>query len=285
MNKRPDFIYIGTSKAGSTWLFDLLARHPDVYVAPTKGTYFFDHHFEKGWDWYLQHFSGSTNEKKIAEISHSYLYSKLACERLYQMDPKLKLMVCLRNPVLRAYSMYLDGVRNGKWSGTFEQRIEDTPEVFEQGKYAEYLEPYFQRFPREQIHVFFFDELQSNPAAFANDVLTALDVNSIELPAALQTKVMPAGVPRLQWACDVAKTMSRSFRNIGLNKIRGRVKRSRMIRNILYRPLDANEQNRISSETLLTLRERYRPSVERLDCQLGTDLIRQWGFVSECQVA
>jgi hypothetical protein len=43
MSPQPNFIYIGTSKAGSTWLFDILSRHPEVYITPTKGLYFFDH--------------------------------------------------------------------------------------------------------------------------------------------------------------------------------------------------------------------------------------------------
>lgn len=281
MNRNPNFIYIGTSKAGSTWLFDLLSRHPDVYMPPTKGTYFFDHHFAKGWDWYSQHFAAATTEKIVAEISHSYLYSKKACERIFRMDPEVKLMVCLRDPVNRAFSMYLDGVRNGKWQGTFEQRIDDTPEIFEHGQYSRYLEPYFQRFSRNQIHVAYFDELQSNPSTFAKNVFDALEIPAIHLSVALQSKVMPASVPRLQWACDFAKTMSQGFRRMGWKKIRGRVKRSRMIRNILYRPLKNSEQDRISSETLLTLRERYYPDVERLDQQLGTDLLTKWGFAGD----
>ena len=34
----PNFLYIGTSKAGSTWVYDLLNRHPDIYMAPGKAT-------------------------------------------------------------------------------------------------------------------------------------------------------------------------------------------------------------------------------------------------------
>ena len=35
----PNFLYIGTSKAGSTWIYNVLDHHPDVYMAPGKGLY------------------------------------------------------------------------------------------------------------------------------------------------------------------------------------------------------------------------------------------------------
>lgn len=55
----PDFLYIGTSKAGSTWLFNTMALHPEVFLASDKGLYYFDSQFSEGQDWYLEHFAGA----------------------------------------------------------------------------------------------------------------------------------------------------------------------------------------------------------------------------------
>ena len=39
---RPDFLYIGPDKSGSTWLYEVLRRHPEVFVPSVKDLYFFD---------------------------------------------------------------------------------------------------------------------------------------------------------------------------------------------------------------------------------------------------
>jgi len=61
----PNFLYIGTSKAGSTWIYDVLNRHPDIYMAPGKGLYFFSRHYERGLEWYASHFLGAASERII----------------------------------------------------------------------------------------------------------------------------------------------------------------------------------------------------------------------------
>jgi hypothetical protein len=38
----PDFIGIGAQKAGTTWLFEQLDRHPEVWMAPIKEMHYFD---------------------------------------------------------------------------------------------------------------------------------------------------------------------------------------------------------------------------------------------------
>jgi len=283
MNRHPDFIYIGTSKAGSTWLFDVLSRHPEVYMTPAKGLYFFDHHYDRGWKWYLDHFAEASTEKVVAEISHSYLYSEVACERIAKMNPDIKLMVCLRNPIDRAFSMYLDGVRNRKWSGTFKQRIKDTPEITEEGCYARYLGPYLERFSRDQIHIAMFDDLQQDPNLFAQRVFENLEILPMSLEKKMQTKVVPASLPRNQHLCRIAKSMSIYCRELGWKKLRGHVKRSRTIRNLLYRQLKDTEKKQISSDARQVLREQFQGDVEQLDNLLGTQLVERWGFATEYQ--
>lgn len=280
---QPNFIYIGTSKAGSTWLFDLLSRHPEVYMTPVKGLYFFDHHFDRGWSWYSEHFAEATTEKVIGEISHSYLYSQTACERIAAMNPNIKLMVCLRDPVDRAFSMYLDGIRNGKWTGTFQERCEDTREIVEEGCYATYLLPYLERFPREQIHVALFDELRQTPDQYAKRVFEALEISPLPLQPKQLTKVMPASLPRNQWLCNTAKRMSKTCQEFGWKKLRGRVKRSRLIRNLLYRQLDEAEKTQMAPDAREALKDRFQPEIERLDELLGTQLCERWGYTHQAK--
>lgn len=285
MSRKPNFIYIGTSKAGSTWLFDLLSRHPDIFMTPAKGLYFFDRHFENGWDWYLNDFSDASTQSIVGEISHSYLYSELACERIAEMNPNIKLMVCLREPIDRAFSMYLDGIRNGKWTGSFEQEWMDRREIFQEGLYAQHLERYLDRFPREQIHITLFDDLKRTPEGYADSVFDFLGITRLPFEPVLKQKVMPACVPRNDRIVRVSKSLSQTCRKLGWKKIRGRVKRSRWIRNLLYRPVQADQRAEVSEEMRRDLKQRYQSDVQRLDQRLGMGLCERWGYESSGEVA
>jgi hypothetical protein len=42
----PTFIYIGTPKAGSSWLFEAFNENPDIFVHPAKSGKKTSQHFE-----------------------------------------------------------------------------------------------------------------------------------------------------------------------------------------------------------------------------------------------
>lgn len=42
MRNRPDFIGIGMERAGTSWLFYMLASHPEIWVPPIKELHYFD---------------------------------------------------------------------------------------------------------------------------------------------------------------------------------------------------------------------------------------------------
>ena len=39
----PDFIGIGAQKAGTTWLYDMLAQNPSIWLPPLKEVHYFDY--------------------------------------------------------------------------------------------------------------------------------------------------------------------------------------------------------------------------------------------------
>ena len=43
-----DFIFLGPSKTASTWIYEAIRSHPDLFVPVTKDIYFFDKYFDKG---------------------------------------------------------------------------------------------------------------------------------------------------------------------------------------------------------------------------------------------
>jgi hypothetical protein len=274
----PNFLYIGTSKAGSTWIFNLLDRHPRAFVTGRKGLHFFNNHYEQGLEWYLSHFQSADHEVAIGEISHTYLFSASVPERVFALNPHMKLMACLREPTDRAFSEYLDLVKNGKFEGTFDEALARMPEIIENGRYGTYLAKYFDRFPREQIHVAIFDDLKADPRRFAQQIFEFLGLEEMELPPAALRPRMPAGVPRSKSLAMLAKKGSRLALRLGLVRLRGKVKVSTRIRNVLYRPYGEDDRPELPPEIAARLRAEYASEVAAVDALLGTDLAGRWGY-------
>lgn len=278
MSRLPDFLYLGPAKAGSTWIYDVLARHPEVFMAPGKGLYFFTSHYERGLDWYREQFRGAEGAIAVGEVSHTYLASPEACGRIATANPKMKLIVCLREPVERAFSDYLDGVKNGQIEGSFEEALERHPEILEGSRYARQLARYLERFPREQLHVAVFDDLSRDPDAFAAALFAFVGVPPRPLAPAQRSAMMPAGRPRSRALARLAKRASHAARALGLRKLRGRAKTSRLLRGALYRPFEASEKPRLSEFSQKRLRREFSDEMRALDALLGSRLCALWRY-------
>ena len=277
--RAPTFLYIGTSKAGSTWLFNALSIHPDVYLAASKGLYYFDSHFENGAAWYLRQFADAREQRAIGEISHSYLSSPQTPSRIAAVNRAMRLLVCLREPVDRAFSDYLDLVKNGQHQGTFEFALERFPRLVERGRYATHLDRYLEEFPREQLHVGLFDDLLDDAQTYADDVFRFLGVPQLELPTAALQRRMPAGVARSPAAAAAAKKASQLVRRLGLRRLRSRVKRSTLVRQSLYRSYETDRPT-VDPALATELRRTFSSEVHRLDKILGTPVSQRWGYRS-----
>ncbi len=184
----PDFIIGGAPRSGTTWLYWLLDRHPDVYMArpvtPEPKFFLVDRVYEKGLAYYAETWFAPAGPGRLAgEKSTDYLESAAAAERIVRDVPRVKLIFVLRNPIDRAYSNFLWTRMNGLETADFatalrleEQRERELPEslkfarpfsYFSRGLYADLLAPYFSRFPREQMLILKFDDLVADPAATA----------------------------------------------------------------------------------------------------------------------
>jgi hypothetical protein len=273
----PNFLYVGTSKSGSTWLFNALALHPDVYLAPSKGLYYFDQHFSKGAQWYASNFAGAAAESAVGEISHSYLSSEPAAERIAELNPDMRILACLREPADRAFSDYLDLVKNGQHDGSFETALERFPRLIDRGRYAAHLRRYFDHFPREQLHVSLYDDLSADAQTYADSIFGFLGIAALELPDSALQRRMPAGVPRSTLAASATKKASRLVLHLGLRRLRSTVKRSAVVRQTLYRPYK-DDKPTMAQDTAQDLRGVFAPDVLDLDVLLGREISRRWGY-------
>ena len=273
----PTFLYIGTSKAGSTWLFNALSVHPEVYLASNKGLYYFDQHFDKGEEWYLDQFANSGTCSATGEISHSYLSSPEAPGRIAALNPRMQLLVCLREPVDRAFSDYLDLIKNGQYDGSFEEALDRFPRLLDRGRYATHLRRYLATFPRDQMLVQLFDDLGADAQRYADEVFAFLGVSRIELPASELRRRMPAGRPRNPAVAQAAKAASQLAKRAGLRRMRSRVKRSVLLRQALYRPY-RDDRPTVDPQLAARLRASFAEEVLALDSLVGVPVSRRWGY-------
>ncbi len=108
----PDFVGVGCGRAGSTWWWSLIERHPQV-VANRLGQKELHYFLHFGWD--------GPNDEQIAiyreafakpagsisgDGSFNYLTHPLAIQHLAKAAPETRLIAILRNPIDRFSSTY-----------------------------------------------------------------------------------------------------------------------------------------------------------------------------------
>jgi hypothetical protein len=276
-DRLPNFLFLGPDKSGSTWLFDVLSRHPSVYLSPAKDVYFFDQEYHRGIAWYAKFFRPS-DEQIVGEICHNYLGSPVAPDRIRDsLGPSVKLMACLREPLERAYSDYLNLKRNGWQLGDFETALLERPNLIGSGLYYKPIRNYLERFGRDQMHVGVFDELRADPQAFLNRVTDWMRIERMALSASDSAPSRPAAAPRSQLVARMAKATAIQVRKSGHPEFVGRAKSNHLIRKLLTRDLPP-ERPSISARARRIVREAVRDDVHRLSAYLDHDFAGMWGY-------
>lgn len=274
----PNFIFIGPDKSGSSWLYEVLNAHPEVYVTPAKDIYFFDRYYVWGLDWYRERFRDRGEEKVICEVCHDYLFSPVAAERMSHDLHEVRLMVCLREPIDRAFSAYLYLRKFGWTDATFEEEIAANPSLLNRGRYFTHLKPYLERFGRDQILVSRFDDLMEDPRKFAGSVFRFLGVREMILPGALRHPRFPAGRARSVLVAKLAKSGAQVLRRLGKPRLVGILKSSAALQKLLFVPYSEQTKPTPEPETRRRLQAEFREEIEALDRALGTDFAGLWEY-------
>ncbi|NES05439.1 MAG: tetratricopeptide repeat protein [Okeania sp. SIO2F4] len=196
----PNFIIIGVHKGGTTSLYSYLTQHPQIIPPIKKEMDFWSWKFNESINWYLAHFPGIPEGKKLltGEASPSYFDHPNTARRIYQFFPKIKLLVLLRNPVDRAISQYYQWLRLNWENRSLEEAIESdlekltkAPEkvnywmkelnYLARGVYIEFFKEWMSLFPREQFLILKSEDFYENPEASMEKVLTFLDLPEYQL--------------------------------------------------------------------------------------------------------
>jgi hypothetical protein len=252
--RKPNFLFIGPDKTGSSWLYEVLRQHTACFVPPAKDIYFFDRYYERGWDWYAAHFADAGPDcKAVGELSHDYLFSPLAARRIADDLPEVKLITILREPADRAFSHYLYMIRSGRTRLPFERALQDFPEIVNNSSYGRHLTPYFELFGRDRLGVFYFDDLKQSPETLARRILAFLSLDWTDGIDCNQ-QVRAAAAPRSFALAGLAKQGANAARALGLANLVGTIKNSRVAQ-LLYKPYDQESRPRVELATAARLEE------------------------------
>lgn len=300
----PNFFIIGAAKSGTTALYDYLNQHPQIYMSPFKEPKFFALEGEKpefrglAAEWginrsqftdieaYRALFRDASSEKIIGEASTLYLYSRKAPERISHHVPDAKLVAVLRNPVERAYSAFLHMMRDSREPlhdfaqalGEEEARIADNwAPVYHykhRGFYYSQLQRYFDKFDRDQIRVYLYDDLKSDPAGMVRSIFGFLEVDESFVPD-VSAKHNVSGIPKsetvqaLYLLLRKPNPLRAALRPLLPASVRSRI-RSRALSSIRSR--NVVKAPRMSPEIRAELSWAYREDILKLQDLLRRDL-------------
>ena len=191
----PTFVIAGTQKAATTWLYECLVEHPQVSMSRTKELHFFcdadqcpKSTWTRGVDWYRTNFPGTRPDASVVgEASVDYMYYECAPERIHGLNPEMKVIFILRDPIDRAYSAYWMRRRARPSYPPFSEFVNSDSDVVRRGFYFEQIQRYRQYFPDDQLKVLIYEDIDGSAKSFLRDVFEFLEVDAAFSPdSALQ---------------------------------------------------------------------------------------------------
>lgn len=186
----PDFLIIGAMKSGTTTLYQYLYRHPRIFRCRPKEPQYFsrDAVFERGEQWYRALFAEAGSDQLCGEASTCYSRSPRysdAPARIKAANPQVKLIYLMRHPVERAFSHYQHEMRWRIFKKqpvlSFEEAIEQEPEIVDASYYMFQIERYLGHFDREQMLLLTLDEMRADCKAVLDRVQRFLGLTPIDL--------------------------------------------------------------------------------------------------------
>ena len=285
----PNFLIIGVQKAGTTSIYNYLQEHPQVFMSKVKETNF----LEKDWEnlppeqqnkngivtveKYAELFRDVKNEKAIGEASPNYLFHyESSAARIKKYVPEAKLIVVLRNPVERAYSDHLMHLRDAIGYRSLSEQIKHSSHksfILRKGFYYLPLKHYFEQFGREQIQVFFYEDLCNNPHSFMQEMYKFLEVDAKFTPNTTK-KAQVAKVPKnktinnlLQRKNMLRNTVAKIMKTVVPLETRQKL-RDRLIEFNSH----AKQEVPLSKKERQQLIELYREDILNLQDLVGRDL-------------
>ncbi|HEY1449739.1 MAG TPA: sulfotransferase [Solirubrobacteraceae bacterium] len=306
--RKPDFFIVGHQKCGTTALYEMLKRHPQIYLPDVKEPRYFVPELLRPdrklstLDGYLELFAQAGHSQRAGEASPQYIRSRTAARAIADMQPAARIVAILREPASFLRSFHLQMVQSNiepqrdlaKALSLVEARRagEHLPRrcrnrepllYTDHVRYVEQLERFHAVFDPEQIMVVIYDDFRRDNEQTVRDVLRFLGVADGAPIEKVQTRPLKAvRLQPLRALADSARTarqhpesasaFGRSVAALTPSLLRSERFRSRW-RSLVYKQPPAPDEG-----LMLELRRRFQGEVQALSRHLDRDLVTQWGY-------
>lgn len=300
----PDFFIVGHPKCGTTALYEMLRRHPQIYMPGLKETRFFARElhprspqsYPDSLADYLALFEAAEPQQRVGEASPSYLRSHSAARRIAELRPDARIIAVFREPASFVRSLHMELLRDhvetekdlraaleleGVRSRAHELERHPGLVYSEYVRYAEQLGRYAAVFPDEQMMVLIYDDFRSDNDATVRAVLRFLGVDealatdaveanptvrvrSVRLYELFRSLYLGTGAPAAAVKWVIKALTPQRLRRHALDAFR---------RQVVYGKPDSPDE-RLTRE----LKLRFKAEVVALGEHLNRDLVKLWGY-------
>jgi hypothetical protein len=277
----PNFLCIGVPRSGTTWLSECLSAHPEAFVPALKEVSFFirDEYrssWDKGLDWYRSLFvSPEPGVKAWGELTVRYYFLERTPALIHDHIPDVKLIYMLRHPVevlhsVAAYHLFMYPTAiNSAAYGLHDFLNHHLAESL--GFYARYFRRYLELFPRENILVLFYDDLNKSSRDTFATVCRFLGIDPTIAPDVVDRRINAPAIPRRYGLSVLLNSLAAPLGRVGgvLRRIDRRFNR------VVYRQSPAARKNLVTPDIFERLMKVYEDDVCDLEGLTGRDL-RHW---------
>ncbi len=309
--RMPDFFIVGHPKSGTTALYHMLRRHPQLYMPDSKEPWFFAEELHvrapprpegiaQTLDQYAALFESAGPQQRIGEASALYLWSRTAARRIAGVCPDARIIAILREPASFLYSLHLQflqtyvetesdfrralALEQDRRRGKSVPRYTYWPQALmysEHVRYVEQLRRYHDVFPGEQVLVLIYDDFRVDNEATVRKVLRFLEVD--DSTAIVPLHANPTVGARSQRLRELVHAIT-----VGRGPLSHAIKggfKAVVPKNVRRKAVRATERHVVLAEApapderlMLELRGRFKPEVLALSEYLDRDLTSLWGY-------
>jgi hypothetical protein len=312
-HKAPEFFVVGHHKCGTSALYEMLKRHPDVYMPPVKETWYFSPELRsigkrrkqiagrpETLEQYLSLFDEAKAGQRIGENSPAYLMSSTAAGAIAELQPDARIIAILREPASFLHSFHLQCLRNHvETEKDFQKAISLEP-ARREGKriprhshrphellysdhvrYVQQLQTYYDRFPADRILVLIYEEFRADNEATMRQVLKFLEVDDSQpievVEANPSVRVRSPQLHELMRSVYIGRGPVSRRVKAGVRSVTSRDVRRGLLR-LTRRGVVYGEPKPADERVMLELRRRFKGEVVALGEYLDRDLLSLWGY-------
>lgn len=201
---RPNLFLVGAMKSGTTYLHELLAEHPSIFMSAVKEPCHFvsGEDLKRNWpqmwrmgywenqDKYMRLFDESNGEKYLGESSTVYTMAPRiggVPERIHNFNPDARIIYLMRDPVERTISHFWHDVGVTAKMSDIMTALVPGSEYLDVSFYAYQLRSYLSIFDPSKVLAITFEELTQRASQTMKEVFSWLQVDDSFIPKQLET--------------------------------------------------------------------------------------------------